>query len=147
MKYFLPDNMEIKLSQTLGIPVNLEINIPKKEYFQSIDKERTFDATIMAISMDYKVLNEALNLQYLSENSPLIDPTGKIKELLKSYQGEDDLEKESEIINKILNQMIYDSESIPIFYFASPFLIKKDTIQSSSVNFHEPIKFHKMVMK
>ena len=147
MKYFLPDDMETKLSQTLGIPVNLEVNIPEDEYLQTVDKERNFDATIMAISMDYKVINEALNLQYLSENSSLIDPTGKIRDMLKAYQSEDDIEKESEIIINILNQMIYDSESVPIFYFASPFLIKKNTIQSSSVNFHEPIKFHKMVMK
>ena len=147
MKYYLPNNISQKLSDALGIPIKVQPDLPKKRYTDQFDKKRDFDATIMAISMDYKVISEALNLQYLSENPTLLDPTGRIKKLLKDYQSQDDLEKERKMIKQILEQMVYDSESIPIYYFAYPYLIKKSSLESSSINFDEPIKFHKMVVK
>ena len=147
MKYYLPDNIEITVSSALGIPVKVQVDVSKDDYLSQFDKKRNFDATIIAISMDYKVISEAMNLQYLSDNPSLLDPTGKIKKLLKEYQRQDDVEKESQIIKKILEQMIHDSESIPVYYYASPFLVKKDSLDSSSVDFSEPIKFHKMVVR
>ena len=66
MKPILPPDMEASLSQALGIPVTIQTNLNAKDYVTMI-KNRDFDATIVAISMSYKVISEALNLQYLSE--------------------------------------------------------------------------------
>ncbi|MDH5580918.1 MAG: hypothetical protein OEY33_03365, partial [Bdellovibrionales bacterium] len=85
------------------------------------------------MSMSYKVLGETLNFQYLSENPMLLDPTNKIHDLLDEYQKEEDTEKEYSIINKILHQMVDDSELVPLYYYTSPFFYDQNKINISEL--------------
>ena len=77
----------------------------------------------------------------------MIDPTGKVKTLLKEYQSQDSDTEEERIIREILRQMIYDSESIPVHYYASPFFVNTKIIDKNRSLMEDPTQFHKMVVK
>jgi len=145
MKYYLPEGLDKTLSEILGIKVKIDLSVDSKDYL-SFKKDRTFDATIISTSMSYKVLGEALNLQYMSESPSFLDPTGKIKKLMRSYQSKENLEEEHLILNKILTQMVIDSECIPLFYFTSPFFVNHKKLNVDNVNLDESVKFYKMEM-
>lgn len=146
MKDYSPADLEQSLTQALGIPVKVDLTIPNKEYLKFMS-ERKYDATIMGFGMSYKVLGEALNLQYLSENPNLLDPTGQVKQLLKQYQDEENTDKEAELISKILEQMVTDAECVPLFYFSAPFFVKTASLQASDLDLDESVKFYKAKLK
>lgn len=146
MKYWLPKDIEAKLSSVLGVKVNITFN----EDWRNMAKfhtERNYQATVAAYGMSYKVLGEALNLQYLSEAPPLLDPSGKIKKLIAKYQTKDAKEDEAKVIEQILEQMVKDSECVPLFYYSSPYFVKSETLDAKNIHLDESIKFYKMVVK
>jgi ABC-type transport system substrate-binding protein len=147
MNYYMPPDLDAILSKTLGVPVKIDATISGSDYTKEIHEQRNFEASIIGVGMSYKVIGEAMNLVYLSKNPTFLDPSGKIKNLLKTYQEEDDTEKEIQIINQIIKQMVYDAECIPLYYFASPYFINKETVQSSKLNLKESVKFYKFKMK
>ncbi len=142
MSYYIPPGLAQSLTKALGIPVVIDLSVSGKDYMK-FTKNRDYDATIMGYGMSYKVIGEALNLQYLSEDPPLLDPTGKIKALLTKYQNEEDDNQETSLISQIIQQMVADSECIPVYYFASPFFIKKEKVKMNDINLDESIKFYK----
>lgn len=146
MKDYMPSDIEKSLSDVLGIKVSIDLSTPSQEYFNFLGK-RDFDATIIGISMVYKVLGETLNLQYFSKNPTFLDPTGNIHKLKESYQNKEDLKEEHEVIQKILEQMVVDSECIPIFYFAMPFFANKEKIDASKLNLDESVQLWKVKVK
>ncbi len=147
MKSYVPNDINELLTSALNIPVEVHLDTPNKNNIEKFKKNRDFDAYIIAVGMSKKVLGEALNLQYLTDPPHLIDPTGKIKKLLNRYQEQDEMQNEASVIGEIIIQMIRDAELIPLYYFAAPFIINKETIKSTKLNLRESIKFHKIRMK
>lgn len=147
MRFYLPPDLESRLSDALGVNVKVRLNTENNDGKKKYGIDRAYDAQIIAYGMSKKVLGEALNLQYLSKNPPLLDPTGKIKQLLQEYQQKDDNKSENVYIGKIIMQMIEDAELVPLFYFSSPFVVNPSTIQSTKLNLRESPKFHKIRMK
>lgn len=146
MKYYMIPDIGEQLSKVLGIDVKIDMTVPNDTYLQFIN-ERNFDATAIGFGMSYKVLGEAMNIQYLSKNPMLLDPTGKIKSLLKDYQEHDNLVDESKIISKILKQMTVDSECVPLFYFSSPYFVNEKTLTAKTLSYDDSVKFYKMERK
>lgn len=143
MKYYMPSDLSKTLSEVLGIRVTIDATIPGSQYMKLL-QDRNFDAMIIGTGMSYRVLGEALNLQYLSKNPSLLDPTGKITKLLKKYQNKENNDEEFKIIEKIMTQMVEDSECIPLYYFSSPMFIKNKTLEAKNINVIDSIRFYKM---
>lgn len=146
MKDYLPDQFTKNLSRALGIPVTIDTSESSRNYVKLM-RERKFDAFAISISMSYKVIGETLNLQYLSNDASFIDPTGKIKNLLGIYQKTDNFENEHEVISQVIEQMVKDSECVPLFYFASPYMINTDKFDFSQANLNETIQMWKVKVK
>jgi ABC-type transport system substrate-binding protein len=146
MKYYTPPDIANELSSALGIRVVVDLSVPSKDFSAFMEK-RSFDATILGFGMSYKVLGESLNLQYLSKNPFLLDPTGHVKSLLTRYQNEENNEKERALITSILAQMVADAECVPLFYFSTPFFVKKGRLEASNLNLDESVKFYKAAVK
>ncbi len=141
MKNYVPSNLDQKLSNALGTNVIVNLVVPNNKSTEKFLINRSFDAYIIAVGMTRKVLGEAMNLQYLSRHPALLDPTGKIKELLKKYQQQEKISAESELISQIILQMIEDAELVPLYYFSSPFILNNKTIQSTKLNLRESADF------
>lgn len=146
MKDYMPTDIAQSLSRVLGVPVKIDLTTPSREYFNFLGK-REFDATIIGISMVYKVLGETLNLQYFSPNPTFLDPSGNIHRLMESYQNKEDIKEELSVIGKILEQMVVDSECVPVFYFSMPFFANTERVDVSNLNLDESIQFWKVKMK
>ena len=146
MKSYVPVTFEKDIESVLGIPVKIIFDIPSKNYMEELGK-RDFEAFMIASSMSYKVLAEALNLKYLSENPLWLDPSENIHKLLKKYQATGDLTQEEEIINKILKTMIIDSECVPLFYFANPKFFNNRILDMSKVHMEESLQFWRLRVK
>jgi len=146
MRYYLPEGFLENLNDSSKLSFSLNTNLSNDDYFKLIYKERDFEASLIGVGMSYKVLGEALNLQYLSENPALVDPTGKIKKLLQLYQKQEDVDSESKTVSQIIKQMILDAECIPLFYFSSPYFVNNKTVKSTKLDLQESVKFYKMVM-
>lgn len=140
---YLPPGLEKNLGDALGVPVKILLDV-KREDFPKFMETRAFDATLMATAMDYKVLGEALNLQYISPSPPMLDPTGNIKKALAEYHAEEDPDKEAALVRKILAQMTTDSELIPLYYILAPYFYDVDRLDVSQVNILESLQIWKM---
>ncbi|MBS1983546.1 MAG: hypothetical protein JST16_05180 [Bdellovibrionales bacterium] len=143
MNNYLPPGLEKIMSDALGVPVKISLDV-KREDFSKFAEERKFDATIMATAMDYKVLGEALNFMYLSSPSPMLDPTGGVRKLLKEYHAEDEPDKETALVRKILRQMTTDSELIPLYYLMAPYFYDSNKLDVSQVNILESLQIWKV---
>ena len=144
--YLLPD-IEGLISKALEIPVRIEYNVCPADYSDNFLKERSHDAFLMARSMSDKVIGEAINIVYVSNNPPYLDPTGNIKELMNKYMSTDNQREQECCIYKILEQMIYDSECIPLNYMVNAMFYNSDEIDISKSSIDESIKLWKIKVK
>lgn len=146
MKNYLTENTEEVLSSSLGIPVQLDFSVKRKNY-KSFLLEREFDAFVIAAGMSYKVVGETLNLAYTSKTPTMLDLSGKIHKNLREYQKTDNPAEEQVFIEKILKQMVVDAECIPLYYIASPFFYNKKILNIDDVNIDEIPQFWKMYVQ
>ena len=142
MRSYLPGNIESHLKEILQAPVSISYNVDGN--YEKFIEGRRFEAHLMAASMSYKVLSEALNLKYNSKPPEALDPSGKVRELLAKYQREDDPEEEKKIIGAILEQMIDDAEIIPLFFFSGPMFIDNKVLSGKEMHFSESFQIWKL---
>lgn len=145
MKHHLPGDIASSLSKSLGIPVRIQEDLLEEDYLRPLT-ERTFEADIISVSTAYKPLGELIHRHYISSRTIFTDPTHRIQKLLHEYKNKENVEEESRLISQILEQMIHDSECIPLHYQTYLFFINKDLIdipQNRTYNFST---FHKMVV-
>ena len=67
--------------------------------------------------------------------------------MLKEYQREYDPKKETQLITKILIQMISDSECVPLFYLVTPDFYNTDVIDAIEDKINKSMLFWELPVK
>lgn len=119
-EYVFPE-IASTLEETLGFPISINYDQKPKD-FEKIFKNKKYDAFLIPIFMDYKIVGEALNFSFTGKNPIFPDITGNISKKLNAYQKTEDNEKKTALLREITSHIQDDSTAIPLFYGFSPFV-------------------------
>ena len=143
MKNYLPPNFKKTLSEAIGCEVNITYEEDYAAYRANM-LAGNYEAGLLAASMSYKVLTEAINLLYTATPIVAHDPTGKVRSNLKEYAESFDVEKDEKFINNILNQMTDDAEIIPFAYVPGTTFYNKEKLDVSDIYFEESMQLWRL---
>lgn len=141
---YLYQNLVTQLKEVIPNEIETDFNDPPSNYAKRKEL-RDFDAYLVGTSMSYNVVTESLNLLYKAKARFADNPSGKILALINEFQITDG--STPLIVEKIVHEMTFESEIIPLFYVSSPKFYNSNRLDISEMNTAESLTFWKIRVK
>ncbi len=122
-----------KLTEIPGLKIEIINNIKPTEYIEKM-KKGEFDIFLNIMSTDLRTPVEAINFEFFSNESPLRDVTGVIKENFSLYQNTNSEDEEIKYLKEISKEIIRSNDIIPLFHSASPFVYDSSRVDLEGLN-------------